>query len=190
MFPSVNLMDSRYSRDLLSYRFNGIQAAMDNANNTGYDGARQVNDAPISTFYTQLYGTFRFPWESGYTGREVTPDCCPEVVEYQLHITADISYAMRLYFAVTHDYDYMEREGCQLSRQIAKFWASRATFNETTRHYELNGKQHMMRSFRKTLLHFLCVIRQLDRACAYFQRAQTLRVATNINNRRKNYCWL
>lgn len=62
------------------------------------------------------------------------------MVEYELHITADISYAMRLYFALTHDYEWMESEGCQLSRQIAKFWASRATFNETTRYYEYNGE--------------------------------------------------
>lgn len=70
----------------------------------------------------------------------MTPDCCPEVVEYEIHITADVAFAMRLYFSVTNDYDWLKREGCQLSRQIAKFWASRVTFNDTTRYYELNSK--------------------------------------------------
>lgn len=40
MLPSLNVIDPRYTRSLLSYRFNGLRAAMDNANNTGFDGAR------------------------------------------------------------------------------------------------------------------------------------------------------
>jgi hypothetical protein len=35
----------------------------------------------------------RFPWESAYTGLDVTPDCCPEVKLYQLHISGDIAFA-------------------------------------------------------------------------------------------------
>ena len=35
----------------------------------------------------------RFSWESAYTGLDVTPDCCPEVKLYQLHVTGDIGFA-------------------------------------------------------------------------------------------------
>jgi hypothetical protein len=49
----------------------------------------------------------RFPWESAFTGAEVTPDCCPETSENQQHITADVSLAARQYFALTHDTDWL-----------------------------------------------------------------------------------
>jgi hypothetical protein len=60
-------------------------------------------------FFIFLDATFknRFPWESGFTGAEVTPDCCPETSENQQHITADIAYAARQYLALTNDLEWL-----------------------------------------------------------------------------------
>lgn len=117
MFPTVNLMNREWSRQLLTYRSLMLNAARDFATETGYSGAR-------------------FPWESGYTGREVTPE---SIYSNEIHITADVSFAMRQYFSMTRDYEWLTSEGCELSKQVAKFFASRSTFNESTREYDINS---------------------------------------------------
>lgn len=62
------------------------------------------------------------------------------VAQNQLHITADISFAIRKHFAFTYDIDWLISEGCPLAIEIAKFWESRITYNETTKFYEIRGK--------------------------------------------------
>lgn len=68
MYPPVLMLWPYVAKDLLLYRMSNIRAARDRAEATGYQGAR-------------------FPWESGFTGVEVTPDCCPETRDNQQHIT-------------------------------------------------------------------------------------------------------
>ena len=68
MYPPVLMLWPHIAKDLLLYRMNNINSARDRARETGYDGAR-------------------YPWESGFTGVEVTPDCCPETRDNQQHIT-------------------------------------------------------------------------------------------------------
>ena len=46
----------------------------------------------ILKLYCHIY---RFPWESAYTGAEVTPDLCVACRENQQHITGDIAWAAR-----------------------------------------------------------------------------------------------
>lgn len=120
MHPPILLLNPRWSEDLLKYRYNVRNAARQNANETGYKG-------------------YRFPWESGYTGCEVTPDCCPEVVEYQHHIIADIAFAFRAHLAATHDLDWFKHIGCDIAYNTAKFWESRVKFNESTGLYDIRG---------------------------------------------------
>lgn len=121
MHPPVLLLNPKWSEDILSYRHDKRQAAADNARNTGYLG-------------------YRFPWESGYTGAEVTPDCCPEVVEYQHHIVSDIAYAYRSHLAATHDVEWFKTVGCEIAWNTAKFWESRVKYNATTRFYDIRSK--------------------------------------------------
>lgn len=49
-----------------------------------------------------------------------------------------MSFGLRHYLSLTHDVDYMKSEGCELAAEIANFWASRVTFNESTRLYDIN----------------------------------------------------
>lgn len=64
------------------------------------------------------------------------------VAQNQLHITADISFALRRQFALTYDLDWLNLEGCPLAIEIAEFWESRITYNETTKFYEIRGIKH------------------------------------------------
>ena len=50
----------------------------------------------------------RFPWESAYTGIEVTQPCCPDVATYEQHISGCISFAIRQYLATTRDEEWLK----------------------------------------------------------------------------------
>ena len=87
---------------------------------------------------------FRYPWESAQTGVEVTPDCCPETRENQQHISGDISFALRSFMAMTQNFTWLKRPQpnnlpIDMAVNIAKFWESRPTFNETKGKWEING---------------------------------------------------
>lgn len=80
-----------------------------------------------------------FPWESAYTGRDVTQPCCPLVGKNQQHVTADISYGLRNYVSITHDFKWLYNEGCELSHDIGEFWNSRVQFNKSSGFYDISG---------------------------------------------------
>lgn len=86
-----------------------------------------------------VYGPCRFPWESAYSGTEVTQPCCPEVAANQHHITADIGVAIENYYYATGDRDWMRSEGCELIHEITKFIASRVIYNVSMDRYEVRG---------------------------------------------------
>ncbi|XP_059612821.1 protein-glucosylgalactosylhydroxylysine glucosidase-like [Phlebotomus argentipes] len=126
MHPPILLMSPVWSAEMLHYRATkAFPAAQDYAKETGYSG-------------------IRFPWESAFTGREVTQPCCPLVAANQQHVTADISHALRLHLAATRDIHWLKREGCKLAIPIAQFWASRAKFNGTTGKYDIRRNEDVM----------------------------------------------
>lgn len=94
----------------------------------------------------------RFPWESAFTGREVTQPCCPLVAQKQLHVTADIAFAIRNHFAATNDLAWLQREGCPLVHEIATFWNSRVQFNTSSRLYDIRGYLQIYISFNKVYI--------------------------------------
>ena len=126
MHPPVLLLEPHWSMDILSYRYNNRKPAADNAKNTGYKG-------------------YRFPWESAFTGSEVTPDCCPEVVEYQHHIISDIAFAFRSHLAATHDMNWFKNVGCDVAWNTARFWESRVQYNSTTKLYDIRSKFNFLK---------------------------------------------
>lgn len=81
----------------------------------------------------------RFPWESASTGREVTQPCCPRIAQQQLHISADIAFAVRNHFAATDDVEWLRREGCPMATEIATFWADRVQYNRSSGFFDIKG---------------------------------------------------
>ncbi|XP_075992674.1 protein-glucosylgalactosylhydroxylysine glucosidase [Anticarsia gemmatalis] len=118
MFPSILLLYPKYANQLLQYRLNTAYVAGQLAKLTGHKG-------------------YRFPWESAYTGVEVTQPCCPDVATYEQHISGCISYAVRQYLATTRDEAWLEHGGCDIVTNIADFWASRAVINYNTGLYDI-----------------------------------------------------
>lgn len=121
MFPPVLLLEPKWSESLLNYRHKVRQAAADRATETGYKG-------------------LRFPWESGYTGTETTPDCCPQNPMFQQHIIGDVAFAVKSHFFATHDMEWLKTVGCELAYKTAEFWESRVTYNKTSDLYDIIGK--------------------------------------------------
>jgi len=96
----------------------------------------------------QLHGGvgYHYPWESGTSGAELAPDSCPEDNPRchwnRIFVTAGVSYAIRLYYSTTRDYDFGVNKfyvGCDVSREAAKFLASQIVYNPEHGRYDING---------------------------------------------------
>ncbi|XP_039765165.1 protein-glucosylgalactosylhydroxylysine glucosidase [Pararge aegeria] len=118
MFPPILVLYPQYARQLLQYRLDNAYVAAELARITGSKG-------------------YRFPWESAYTGSEVTQPCCPDVAEFEQHITACIAFAARQYLSMTRDEDWLKHGGCSIVTNIADFWASRAVINYSSGLYDI-----------------------------------------------------
>ncbi|XP_045486467.1 protein-glucosylgalactosylhydroxylysine glucosidase [Pieris rapae] len=120
IYPNILLLYPEYAKALLQYRLETAYVAAELAKITGNKG-------------------YRFPWESAFTGGEVTQPCCPEVAEFEQHVTGCISFAARQYLAVTRDENWLKHGGCSIVTNIAEFWASRAVINYTTGLYDISN---------------------------------------------------
>lgn len=118
------------ARNLLNYRYHRLPAARARAREDGYEGAR-------------------FPWESADSGSEVTPRWVPSpdhpasliriwTGDIEIHISADIAYAAHLYWKVTGDDAWLVERGAEIILDTARFWASRAEWDETSASYQYN----------------------------------------------------
>lgn len=107
----------RLARNLLMYRYHTLAGARRKAAEDGFRGAQ-------------------FAWESADTGDETTPTWVvgfnrKELVriwtgDIEIHITADVAYALWHYWQVTGDDDFMRDYGAEIFLDTARFWASRA----------------------------------------------------------------
>lgn len=118
MLPVFTFTQPDVARNMLAYRCRRLAGARAKATRNGFRGAQ-------------------FPWESAGTGDEVTPTWVqhyarPEELvriwtgDIEIHITADIAYALLQYVTVTGDTDFLRSRGAELVLDGARFWASAA----------------------------------------------------------------
>jgi len=111
------------ARNMLMYRYHCLPGARRKAAGNGYPGAQ-------------------FPWESAETGDEVTPTWVPHFSDpkklvriwtgdIQIHITADIAYAIMQYWRVSGDDAFLRDYGAEMILDGARFWGGRAEPEET-----------------------------------------------------------
>lgn len=128
MLPLFTYTAPEIARNLLNYRYNNLAAAREKARRNGVEGAQ-------------------FPWESADTGEEVTPTWVPHFADrnklvriwtgdIEIHISADIAYAVHQYWRATGDDAWYIAKGAELILDTAKFWASRAEWNAADERYE------------------------------------------------------
>jgi trehalose/maltose hydrolase-like predicted phosphorylase len=71
----------------------------------------------------------------------MTPLVCVPCREYEQHITGDVAFAARQYWAATRDVTWLTSQGgLDLLSNTADFWTSRAEWNAEMNRYELNGE--------------------------------------------------
>lgn len=111
------------ARNLLHYRYHTLDGARRKATGNGYGGAQ-------------------FAWESAVTGDEVTPTWVPDPAtnfkeliriwtgDIEIHITADIAYAILQYWQATGDDAFLLDYGAEIILDGACFWGDRAEREE------------------------------------------------------------
>ncbi|MEX0780509.1 MAG: glycosyl hydrolase family 65 protein [Balneolales bacterium] len=128
IFPLMNLSLPELTRSLLMYRYRRLHEARHNALANGYKGAM-------------------YPWQSGSNGREetfgfhynvLTGNWIRNDFQIQHHVNSAICYNVWQYFQVTGDYEFLSFYGAEIMLEIATFWASKATWSEHKRKYEIN----------------------------------------------------
>lgn len=94
-----------------------------------------------------MMNSSRYPWESAYTGTEVTNPDYPEVAELQVHISADIVFALRQHYALTNDMDWLKNTAWPIVREICIYLESRITFDGSSQTYHVEGKLNIFKLF-------------------------------------------
>jgi beta-phosphoglucomutase len=131
ILPFFTFTQPAIARSLLNYRYDTLPGARRKAIHAGYKGAM-------------------FAWESAATGDEMTPkwsmssDPYVEPVriwngEREIHISADIAYAVWQYWRTTDDDLWMRDRGAEIILDTALFWLSRVEWHEKQQRYELCG---------------------------------------------------
>jgi len=129
IFPFFSLRQPILTRTLLLYRHRRLPAARRAAREAGLKGAM-------------------FPWQSGSSGREesqflhLNPRSgrwIPDNSYRQRHVGAAIAFNTWHYYAATDDHEFMFFFGAELILEVARFWASLATYDPATGRYDIKG---------------------------------------------------
>ncbi len=129
IFPFLNLRMPEITRALLRYRYRRLDEARAAARAAGYRGAM-------------------FPWQSGSDGGEETPELflnprsgrwMRDATRLQRHVGSAIAYNVWQYYQVSGDVKFLAEHGAEMMVEIARFWASAATYDTTLDRYEIRG---------------------------------------------------
>ncbi|HUE44743.1 MAG TPA: glycosyl hydrolase family 65 protein [Aestuariivirgaceae bacterium] len=129
IFPFLNFNLPEVTRALLRYRYRRLPAARTLAREAGFAGAM-------------------YPWQSGSDGREesqvvhINPRSgrwLPDHTYLQRHVNAGIAYNVVRYGEATGDGEFLSFYGAEMLVEIARFWASIATFTPERERYEIRG---------------------------------------------------
>ena len=129
IFPFFTFRLPELTRALLRYRYRRLPQARLAARQAGYQGAM-------------------YPWQSGSDGREesqvvhLNPSSgrwIPDHSALQRHVNIAIAYNVWQYYQATLDTDFLSLYGAEMILDIARFWASAATYNPALDRYEIRG---------------------------------------------------
>lgn len=117
ILPFFTYTQPEFARAMLMYRWHTLPGARRNARSGDYIGAR-------------------YAWESAETGDEITPTWVPDPAsrkgliriltgDIELHITADVAYAIWQYWKATGDDEFMRDHGAAIILETAVYWGDR-----------------------------------------------------------------
>lgn len=127
MFPFYLYTEPEIARCFLLYRYQTLNGARARAAEMGCKGAC-------------------YAWESTLSGKDVTPksiliaDTKTQVPVHtgfqQIHVTADVAYAVWRYWDATLDQDFILNYGAEILLETARFWVSRVKMRGQLFHIE------------------------------------------------------
>jgi protein-glucosylgalactosylhydroxylysine glucosidase len=119
IFPALLLLHPERAKSLVMFRSFTLPAAQSRAQARGLKGAM-------------------YPWEADpENGSEQTPHFAYVLGEREIHVNADIAIAQWQYWLATHDRGWLKQYGWPVIRNVADFWASRASWNAGKNRYEI-----------------------------------------------------
>lgn len=111
--------DQQVARNLLQYRYNHLEKAIENAQKLGFDNG------------AALYPMVTMNGEECHNEWEITFE--------EIHRNGAIAFAIYNYTRYTGDYSYIPEMGLEVMIGIARFWHQRATFSTAKDKYVILG---------------------------------------------------
>ncbi len=111
--------DQHVARNLLTYRYNHLQKAIENAEKLGFSNG------------AALYPMVTMNGEECHNEWEITFE--------EIHRNGAIAFAIYNYYRYTGDYSYIPEMGLEVLIGIARFWHQRANFSELKKKYVILG---------------------------------------------------
>lgn len=116
MFPFYAYTNPNAAKNLLMYRYNTLPGAEENARRLSAEGAK-------------------FAWMCTTSGLEQCETwdtgCC------EIHINADVAFAIDQYWRVTGDIGFIKEYGAEIYIKTARYWRSRFTYNQEKKCYNM-----------------------------------------------------
>ena len=119
VFPALLLLHPRHAESLVSFRARTLAAAQNRARQHGFNGSM-------------------YPWESDpQYGTDVTPYSALVLSDSEIHVNADVAIAQWQYYLATLDRGWLARAGWPVIRAVARFYASRASYDPVHHRYDI-----------------------------------------------------
>lgn len=116
MLPFFTYTNPEAAKNLLRFRYNTLSAAEQNAASQNLMGAR-------------------YPWMCNSDGLEQCETW--DIGFSEVHITADIAYAIDNYVSASGDFEFFLDYGAEIIIKIARYWASRFTYDAQSDLYNM-----------------------------------------------------
>ncbi len=111
--------DQQVARNLLTYRYNHLDKAIENAEKLGFKNG------------AALYPMVTMNGEESHNEWEITFE--------EIHRNGAMVYAIYNYVRYTGDFDYIPEKGLEVMIAIARFWQQRVNFSEQKNKYVMLG---------------------------------------------------
>ena len=111
--------DQQVARNLLTYRYNQLDKAIENAGKLGFK-----NGAALYPMVTMNGEECHNEWE---------------ITHEEIHRNGAIAFAIFNYYRYTGDYSYIPEKGLEVLIGIARFWHQRASFSTNKNQYMILG---------------------------------------------------
>ncbi len=111
--------DQNVARNLLTYRYNHLEKAMENAQKLGFTGG------------AALYPMVTMNGEESHNEWEITFE--------EIHRNGAMVFAIYNYVRYTGDFEYIAEKGLEVMIAVARFWQQRATYSTVKKKYVILG---------------------------------------------------